>query len=139
MKFNTLRAIAHNIADSLGSGIGLLIGVYQTDIFGEAKHSPEQRITVNFLSGKATNGVVSSSLAGAIERYQSALSELCTRHGTSPAAFSTLLASYSSDRFSRRIVVTVEDHYGHTSVDEYVGTPARRVKVLDALGRIRRR
>lgn len=35
MKFDTLRSIGHNIADSLGSGIGLLIGVYEMDVFGE--------------------------------------------------------------------------------------------------------
>ena len=37
MKFDELRSIGHNIADSLASGIGLLIGYYQMDIFGEAR------------------------------------------------------------------------------------------------------
>lgn len=41
MKFDTLRSIGHNIADSLGSGIGLLIGVYEMDVFGEAAGAPD--------------------------------------------------------------------------------------------------
>lgn len=33
MKFGVLRSIGHNIADSLASGIGLMIGVYTTNVF----------------------------------------------------------------------------------------------------------
>ncbi len=51
MKFDELRSIGHNIADSLASGTGLLIGIYGTDIFGEASRSPERFITVDFLTG----------------------------------------------------------------------------------------
>ena len=40
MKFDQLRAIGHNIADSLAGGMGLLIGVYRTDIFDEAGPAP---------------------------------------------------------------------------------------------------
>jgi hypothetical protein len=41
MKFGELKSIGHNIADSLASGIGLMIGVYEMDIFGEAANSHE--------------------------------------------------------------------------------------------------
>ena len=37
MKHDELRSIGHNIADSLASGCGLMIGVYDMDIFGEAE------------------------------------------------------------------------------------------------------
>lgn len=30
MKIGKLRVIAHNVADSLGSGCGLLVGIYDT-------------------------------------------------------------------------------------------------------------
>jgi hypothetical protein len=46
-------AIGHNIADSLGSGVGLPIGVYFTDVFGEASRLPEGFIVIDFLTGKS--------------------------------------------------------------------------------------
>jgi hypothetical protein len=39
MKFGELRSIAHNIADSLPSGIGLLIGFYDMNIFHRGRPS----------------------------------------------------------------------------------------------------
>jgi hypothetical protein len=47
MKFDELRSIAHNIADSLASGNGFLIGVYDMHLFGEASQSPEGFMTVD--------------------------------------------------------------------------------------------
>jgi len=137
MKIGTLRAIAHNIADSLGSGIGMLIGVYEMNVFGEAKKSPGGVITIDFLAAKATHGKVSPAMAAAIAKYRKALPNLCARHGASIEDFKSLTARYSTDSFNRRIVVRVRDRVGRCYVDEYIGTPARRVKVTDRLGRIR--
>ena len=99
MKFDELRSIGHNIADSLASGIGLLIGYYQMDIFGEASRSPEGVITVDFLTGTCPVGAPSQSLAKAIALYKNALVDLCTRHGTSIAVFRELSARYSADAY----------------------------------------
>ncbi len=118
MKFDGLRSIGHNIADSLASGIGLLIGVYEMDIFGEARRSREGFITVDFLTGTSAGAKPSRSLARAVALYGKALPGLCRRHGTSVAAFRTLTARYSTDRFNRRYVVTVEDHQGRCAVDD---------------------
>lgn len=137
MKFDELRAIGHNIADSLASGIGLLIGYYQMDIFGEAGRSPEGFITVDFLTGTCPVGTPSQSLARAIALYKDALSDLCTRHGTSISAFRELTARYSVDAYGTRFIVTTEDQQGHRSTDDYVGVPGRRPKVIGHLGRVR--
>jgi hypothetical protein len=137
MKIGTLRAIAHNIADSLGSGIGLLIGVYEMDVFGEAARSSDGFIEVDFLSGKATHGALSPSLAGAVEKYRAALPELCVKHGASIEDFRELSARYSVDIFDRRMVVTIEDRTGRRAEDEYRGMPAKHLKVIDRLGRVR--
>jgi len=137
MKIGTLRAIAHNIADSLGSGIGLLVGVYDVNVFGEAKRSPGGAISIDFLAGKATKGTASRALRAAIVKYHRALPKLCGKHGASIDDFKTLTASYSTDRFNRRVVVTVRDRLGRCYVDEYIGTLASHVKVTDRLGRIR--
>jgi len=137
MKIGTLRAIAHNVADSLGSGIGMLIGVYDMDVFGEALRSPGKAISIDFLSAKATKGRVSSKLRAAIVKYRKALPNLCDKHGVSIEDFKTLTASYSTVESTRRIVVNIQDRVGRCYVDEYIGIPARRVKVTDRLGRIR--
>jgi hypothetical protein len=139
MKFNVLRAIGHNIADSLASGIGMLIGIYEMDIFGEARRSPDRCITVDFLSGKAVSGHVSLPLSRAIARYGNALAEFCSKHGASPSDFRVLTACYSSDIFGPRFVVTVESQQGRRAVDEYIGWPGRRIRILDQLGRVRRK
>jgi hypothetical protein len=118
MKFDVLRSIAHNVADSLGSGIGLLIGVYEIDLFGEAARCPQRAIKVDFLAGTATSGVVSDRLAVAITKYRDALVDLCVRQGASVANFRHLSATYTTRGRERRISVFVEDQRGRRSVDE---------------------
>jgi len=140
MKFNQLRSIGHNIADSLASGIGLPIGVYITDVFAEAKRQAGQDfIIVDFLSGTCASGTPSPSLARAIALYREALVDLCKLHRTSPSAFEKLTARYSIDALGKRFIVTVEDKNGHHADDEYVGVPGRRIRVVDQLGRVRRK
>lgn len=137
MKFSELRSIGHNIADSFASGIGLLIGVYDMNIFGEARRSREGFITVDFLTGSSAGGRPSRSLARAIVLYQEALSGLCRNHGVTPAAFRELTARFSVDGNHKRFVVTVEDRRGRRAIDEYVGLPGRRLRSLDSRGRVR--
>ena len=134
MKFAQLESIAHNIADSLGSGIGLLIGAYEMDVFGEAARSPEGYILVDFLAGASSGGRPSVQLAEAIVLYKNGLADLCAKHGTTPAAFRQLTARYSG---ARQIVVTITDNAGRQSSRDFFGTPARRPRVLDRLGRVR--
>jgi hypothetical protein len=144
MKFDELRSIAHNIADSVACG-GFLIGRYDLDIFGEARRSAEGFMTIDFLTGTCRSGAPSPSLAQAIALYKDALADLCTRHGTSISAFRELSARFSSVAYgarfpeNARFIVTVEDQQGRRSTDEYMGLPGRRPKVLDHLGRIRRK
>ena len=51
--------------------------------------------------------------------------------------FRELTARYSITNREDRIVVAIRDSRGRRRVREYVGSPARRVRVLDRLGRIR--
>ena len=139
MKFGELRSIAHNIADSLASGMGLPIGVYAMDIFGEARRSPQRCIVVDFLSEKVVVGNASPSLTRAIVLYRGALVDLCKKQGCSPTEFHELTVRYSTDFIGRRFAVTVENRQGRRSVDEYVGIPGRRIRTPDHLGRVRRR
>ena len=70
MKQGKLRSIAHNVADSFASGVGIPIGVYVTDVFGEAEKSPDHFITVDFLRGKVAAGSGSAGLEGAVRLYR---------------------------------------------------------------------
>jgi hypothetical protein len=137
MKHNELRSIAHNVADSLASGIGLLIGVCEMDAFGEAVGSPERYITVDFLTGRISGGKPSEYLAKAAKLYCEALPRLCKRHGVSVSAFRELTARYYGSGLRTRFLVTIEDEAGRRSSTEYGGTPGQRVKILDTLGRLR--
>ncbi|MGK9166417.1 hypothetical protein KXR53_08980 [Inquilinus limosus] len=136
-KFDELRSIGHNTADSLGSGICFLIGIYDVDVFDEVRNAPEGFITVDFLTGTTSGGRPSQSLARAVTLYRDALAGLCEKHGTNPSAFRKLTARYSVDWCGPSFAVTVVDQQGRSSVDRYVGRPGRRPKVLDPLGRLR--
>jgi hypothetical protein len=137
MKIGTLQSIAHNIADSVGSGIGLMIGVYTINIFQEASWSRSGYLLVDFLTGRTWGGVPSHPLARAIKLYRDALPQLCAKHGASREDFRELTARYSITNRENHIVVAIRDSRGRRRVRECVGSPARRVRVLDRLGGIR--
>lgn len=137
MTFGELRSIGHNIADSLASGVGMMIGYYPTDIYGEAAKSAECFVEVDFLKGTAAGAPISQDLRRAVSFYKQAFRELCKRHGTSAGAFAELKVRYVADAQGRRFFVTVADRGGRRVVDEYHGVPGRRVTILDALGRRR--
>ena len=139
MKFGVLKSVGHNIADSLASGIGLMIGVYEMDIFREAAAHPDGFIDVDFLSGTSSAGNASPDVARAVKLYAEALPGLCASHGIDSAAFGKLTARFSGQALFTEFIVTVEDRQGRQSVDRYTGRPGKRVKVLDHLGRIRRK
>lgn len=139
MKHDVLTSIGHNIADSLASGVGLLIGVYQMDVFGEAAKSPEGFIEVDFLTGSTSGARPSPSLARAIRLYAEALPSLCERQGAAVSDFEQLVARYiSRGPNDYQFTVEVVDRFGKRSRDHYAGLPGARPKTLDALGRLRR-
>jgi hypothetical protein len=134
MKHADLRSIAHNFADSFASGIGLLGGFCVYDVFGEAQHSPEGLIAVDFLNGTTTGGEPSPTLKKVIGLYREALPDFCEKHGASISNFRQLKATYSK---GRPTLVEIEDDTGRRSRDQYVGVPLRRIKKVDGLGRVR--
>lgn len=137
MKHAELRAIVHNVADSLASGIGLLIGVYEIYVFEEASHSPGASITVDFLSGSVREGECTPLLSRAAALYREALADLCAKAGGSVAELVEARAGFWSDALGPRFAVTIEDARGCRSTTEYAGIPGKRVKVMDGLGRVR--
>mgnify|MGYP001810228156 CR=1 FL=1 len=127
MRFGELKSIGHNIADSLASGVCLLIGLRQIDVFSEASGSAEKFILVDFLAGTTDGADPSKELASAVSLYRDALGDLCRRHGVEASAFKTLTARYGVDRvYGPYFTVTVEDQMGRRSVDHY-GVGGRRL------------
>jgi hypothetical protein len=108
-------------------------------IFEEAAASPEGFIEVDFLTGETSGGAPSRELARALKLYAEALPEFCRRHGIEASDFRELTARFSGRRHAERFTVTVENQGGRRSIDEYVGLPGKRPKVLDRLGRVRRK
>jgi hypothetical protein len=60
MKLGELKSVGHNIADSFASGIGLLIGHYEMNVFAEAASEPEGFVVVDFLEGSTNPQMVTS-------------------------------------------------------------------------------
>ena len=138
MKHAVLTSVAHNIADSLASGMGFLIGVYEIDIHGEAARSAEGFIEVDFLTGNTSGAETSPDLARAAQLYAEALSDLCERQGVARNRYERLTARYSGEGLNQQIEVVVTDRAGKTSRDLYRGMPATRLVELDSQGRRRR-
>ena len=126
MKFGELRSVVHNAADSLGSGIGLMIGVYDMDIYGEAGRSQGGVIGVDFLTGRIIAGEASDGLRKAVELYRTAFDELCVRHGVEPWSFKVATARFGTDSsLGRHFTVHVEDREGRTATDRFLGSPGK--------------
>jgi hypothetical protein len=138
VKHGQLASIAHNIAHSLASGVGLMIGVYCMDIFGEADRSSEGFIEVDFLTGATKGARPSDELAAAIRLYVKALPGLCERQGVAVEDFRTLNAEFRGPSRSPAFVVHVVDRRGKESRRRFSGYDGAAPTVLDPLGRRRR-
>ena len=122
MKFGQLRAIGHNIADSLADGHGFLIGLYYMDIFGEADRVPERYIEVNFLTGTWSGRRPSDSLAKAFRLYAEALPAFCGKHGVPRSAFRELSVRFLAGGPPRLYIVKSrikQGDGGRTSIRDF--------------------
>jgi len=129
MKLGILKAIGHNISDSLASGIGLMIGYYAMDVFAEAAGEPEGFVVVNFLAGTASGSTVSADFRKAVAFYREALPSFCAKHGVELTDFARLEARFGTDRvYGRHFTVTVQGEDGKQSTDQYVGIPGKRFR-----------
>ena len=137
MKHAELRAVVHNVADSIGSGIGLLIGCYETDVYCEARAAADGILVTDLLSGHVVEGQASKSLEEAVFLYKDALAKLISDAGGSVSELAEAKVRFWNDCLGHRFAVTIEDCSGHRSTTEYAGIPGKRVKKMDALGRIR--
>ena len=138
MKIGVLKAVGHNLADSIACGMGFMVGVYEMDIFREAGATPEGYIEVDFLTGDTSGGKPSASLAQGLKLYsEDALPSLLGSHGASLSDVRELKVRFWPSTMFGRFEVTVENKSGSRAKTEYEGLPAHRIKTLDKLGRVR--
>ena len=129
MKIGNLKSLGHNLADSLASGLGLMIGLWRTDIFGEAAAGNEGYIVVDFLNGTTLGSPVSESLQGAVKRYSEILPEYCAKHNIDHNDIHTLKARFGTDRvYGRHFTVSVVSADGRKSTDQYYGAPGKSLR-----------
>lgn len=133
MKFGILKSLGHNIADSLASGIGLMIGYFEMDVFAEAAGEPQGFVVVDFLAGTASGKTISADFRKAVALYRQALPVLCVKHGLAPSDFTLLQARFGTDRvYGRHFTVTVASLDGRKSIEHYLGVPGKRLRLSKA-------
>jgi hypothetical protein len=122
MKFDELKSIAHNLSHSFGSGISMLAGEHDYDVYEEAARSKDGFITVDFLKGQTIAGAPTERLAVIISRFPAALRLLCERHNCEPGEFTKLVTRYGTDPVHGcHFTVTVENAKGRAATDRYFG------------------
>lgn len=139
MKHAKLRAVAHNLADSLASGVSLLTGAYELDLYGDAARAPGERLVLDLMNGAVIEGALSPALATALARLGPEFARLCAAAGTEPGDCRRAIARFHARAGACGFTLLIEDRAGRTTEADYEGTPAHRARDRDAQGRIRRR
>lgn len=93
---------------------------------------------MDFLNGVICEGRSSRLLSDVVARAKSILPELCSSHGSTLDDFAELKAKFFLSRTSRRFTIILTDANGKRSEMDYHGSPARRMRNIDVLGRVRR-
>lgn len=136
MKHAKLQAIVHNVADSLGSGISLMTGFYDLDVYTDAGNSPTKTLRLDLLGGVVMEGEARANLVAALQRVPGALLEQCKKAGVSREDFRRAEVVFRVDTVEPGFTILVEDRSGRLTETDYLGAPAKREKVLDAYGRV---
>lgn len=128
-KLNVLKSIAHNIGDSIGCGLGFMIGHYAMDVYEEAATSENGYLLVDILNGKILEGEASASLQKAIAQYSNILPDFCRKHGADVSDFQSLHIRFGLDPvYGGHFKVMVTDKAGRSTEDKYTGSPAKRLR-----------
>jgi hypothetical protein len=130
MKFDDACSIAHNFADSFGSGSSLLFN-FGTWPYPDAARSPDGVLEIDFLKGAVLSGVASTELRRHIANAPSLFSDFCERHGQPVQAFAAFTVRYVADGSSRYFDVTVQVDTGRGRTDRYSADGGRIAGGMD--------
>ncbi len=127
MKFDDLCSIAHNFADSFGSGASLLFNSYGFYPYDDAERSADGILEIDFLRGAVISGIVSADMEKFVSMSPSVLADLCARHDASSGLFAELRTKYIKTAAGRAFEVTIVDHKGRSRTDRYDGIDGKRL------------
>ena len=128
MKFDVLCSVAHNLADSLGSGASSVFNFWDDLVYRDAQQSIERLIEIDLLDGKVLAGSPSNALQEVASNSPRALASLCAAQGIDPAAYRKLSARYAVTESGRQFTVTIEDQSGRQRSTGYDGISGKRLK-----------
>jgi hypothetical protein len=134
MKQGVRRAIAHSLADSLASGCSFLLGNYE---FSVRAHMRNGRLAIDCLAPCMIEGRDGPELQQVMGAMPGALAKLCAGQHIDPKSFGELIVAFEQDLLGMSATTRVAADGGETFVDTYVGTPLRRRRMLDHVGRSR--
>lgn len=122
MRFGVLRSIAHNLGDSISTGLGLPIGLYGYDIFEEARSSSEGFIEIDFIAGTIRGAMPSTVLSDALLQYTRWLHALAAKHSATLEDFSRLTLRFAdATPYGRHFIATIADKRGRSDGTVYDG------------------
>jgi hypothetical protein len=131
VKIDVLASIAHDIADSLGSGESLVFNLWGIDLFRDAATSDGGVLEIDLLGGKLTRGSSSPDLIGAIQHGPRILASFAAPHGGLEPAPKAVVIKFFVERSHlgvlRRFSTYVEDAGGKSRTAEFYGSPGRRL------------
>lgn len=141
MKHNVLRAAAHNIADSLTSGVSLEFGYEYLPFWDLVGQSPQGIVEVEIISGITRTSGVPTRLADAFRRVSKNLSAFLAKHDCDLERVRRIEFKFrhiaSTTSLRSEVLVIVEDVDGRSTTDRYIGSPLHRPVIVDHHGRIR--
>ncbi|MGA0615863.1 hypothetical protein [Paracoccus sp. KR1-242] len=138
MKHGQLRSVAHNLADSLASGVSLITGFCDLHVYEDAMRSEGGVLTIDLLNGQVITGTPSPDLAAAVLRIPEEFDRLSRGKCLSRGECRSALAHFHANQVMHGFTLVVEDSSGRVTETDFQGVPARRVSELDHLGRVRR-
>lgn len=139
MKHGQLRSIAHSLAASLASGVSLITGFYDLDLYGDARNSPDGKLSIDLLKGKIMDGNPSPQLIAAVSSLGPEFHRLCEAEKISPKDCRSAKAYFYAYLNREGFTLVVEDTTGKVTETDYEGSSAQRAFERDALERNRRK
>ena len=126
----------HNFTDSLASGLGFVVGYYETNVFADAACNPDGYLVVDFLTGQLDEGNASDQLLHALPVFRNEFESFCQKPGATKSDFTEFKTRFEAGRRGNMYSITITDARGRRSSIDYKGIPGKRIKMLDDQGRI---
>jgi hypothetical protein len=142
MKVSQLRAIAHNLADSLSSEDSRFLGYgIEPSLWDNIDRLPQRRLRVDLLTGDVDAQSIPAKLQAHLRTFAKHAAEFILEQELDPLDISAMEVEYRRAPevlpSRKEALVIIERMDGKKIEDRYVGDPLKRPRYVDGLGRIR--